>query len=200
MKKFIAGCLVAMLINAPTVNAQDGSDTLDLLEVQRGVFLPPTMAGEWFGSGAKHVDGLWTPSEAQVARMETALGLTLTQQLIRYQSRFPTDIPIRTSDYYRKYVAAYYRGKPTIFINGFHKSFVEQETARFDPCTLEPYCPESDCAPPPKPVPCELIPGKPVDFWHHEIVTVYDGGNYYFSAAYDVDAHVITAFSFNGSA
>jgi hypothetical protein len=98
MKKFVAGCLVAMLINAPTVNAQDGSDTLDLLEVQRGVFLPPTMAGEWFGSGAKHVDGLWTPSEAQVARMETALGLTLTQQLIRYQSRFPTDIPIRTTD------------------------------------------------------------------------------------------------------
>jgi hypothetical protein len=200
MTKFIAGCLVAILINAPTADARDAPDTRDLLEVQRGVFLPPTMAGEWFGSSAKHVNGLWTPSEAQVVRMETALGLTLTQQLIRYQSRFPTDIPIRTSDYYRKYVAAYYRGKPTIFINGFHKAFVEQEAAPFDPCAFEPYCPEPDCTPPPKPVRCELTPGRAIDFWHHEVVTVYDGGNHYFSAAYDVDTDTISAFSFNGSA
>jgi hypothetical protein len=66
------------------------------------------------------VDDVWTPGEADIARLEAALFLLLARE-------FPeAGLSALPDDYYRQYAGFIIGGRRVIYVNGVHKDAVER--------------------------------------------------------------------------
>lgn len=184
--KLVGVVLVTLLLlAAPAADATSGER--DQLKPNWGAVLPPAAATDFLSS--LRPSDAWKPDAAQFARMETALAAKLTEELAasqcsrhepckhRRQVTYVTSQPRRTNDYYRQYGAFHYKGKSTVFVRGFHKSYLR------------------GCKPPS--TPCDP---QSSNSWRSKVVEVFDGGIDHFWAIYDVDTNSVTAFSFQGNA
>jgi hypothetical protein len=101
--------------------------------------------------------------------LEVALASAL-QRALEQEIKDPSRRPTPT-DYYRQYIGIRIRGRQVVYINGFHKNFVEHlATSR----------PEA------------------ADGWRSRAVNVCDGGSWFFGAEYDPATRQIANIRFNG--
>jgi len=128
----------------------------------------------------------WDPTSDQISELEETLTRDLRARLI--EKRQPDSDGPRVHDYFRQYAGVHLNGKKLIFINGFHKSHV-QDTVQW----LSDPRPESALTAFPKEARNEV-------FWHFVPVHVMDGGEYYFQAYYDPASRRLLWFRFQGYA
>jgi hypothetical protein len=110
------------------------------------------------------VSGNWSPASTQIADLEKRLFPLLLQQLSRERSQR------KPEDYLRQYVGFVIGGRKVIYVNGVHRSYIE-ETKKL------------------------RIPGSD---WEHQAIFVCDGGDDFFGAEYDVDTKSVANLLFNG--
>lgn len=116
----------------------------------------------------------WTPSPADIARLEKLLPKFMAGQ------KTPEDYkPLH--EYYRQYIGTVRDGKKRICVNFVHYNFVRLHLER-------PYL-----TTPQKGGPAE-------DFWKQELIVVDDGGADFFTIQFDVETGTFSALGFNGYA
>jgi hypothetical protein len=126
----------------------------------------------------------WDPGSDEVTRMERVLAQELNHQL---RARKATGRPRPfVRDYYRQYAGVRLKGKKLIFINGFHRSEVEETTRLL--------------AQPDHGSELERYPAgaRGKDYWHFVPVEVDDGGDHFFQAFYDPAQGRIVVLLFHG--
>jgi hypothetical protein len=129
-------------------------------------YWPPNMY-EWCSREAPGRGGYWAPDSETIGPLEVALPPALQralEQQIKDSSKRPAP-----ADYYRQYIGIRIGRRQVVYINGFHKSYVEH-----------------------------LRPGF-ADEWRTRVVNVCDGGSMFFGAEYDPATRQITNIRFNGA-
>jgi hypothetical protein len=113
----------------------------------------------------------WDPDSDEITRMERVLAQELNHRLRVRKATVSPRPSVR--DYYRQYAGVHLKGKKLIFINGFHRSAVEETTRLL--------------AQPNHGSELERYPAgaRGKDFWHFVPVEADDGGDYFFQAFYD---------------
>jgi hypothetical protein len=128
-------------------------------------YWPPDMFG-WCSRDAPGRAGYWAPDSETIGPLEVALPVALQralEQTIKDPSRHPWP-----ADYYRQYIGIRIGRRQVVYINGFHKNYVEGLRPRF------------------------------ADYWRTRVVNVCDGGWMFFGAEYDPATRQITNIRFNG--
>jgi hypothetical protein len=131
-------------------------------------YWPPNMY-RWCSREAPGRSGYWAPDAEIIAGLERALAPALQgalEQEIKDPSRRAA-----AAEYYRQYIGVRIRGRQVVYINGFHKNFVEH---------LASTRPEA------------------ADGWRFRAVNVCDGGSWFFGAEYDPATRQIANIRFNG--
>lgn len=121
---------------------------------------------KWCSRDAPGRAGYWAPDSETIGSLEVVLALALQRALeekIKDPSRRPAP-----ADYYRQYIGIRKGRRQAVYINGFHRSYVEH-----------------------------LRPGS-VDYWRTRVVNVCDGGSRFFGAEYDPATGQVTNIRFNG--
>ena len=115
------------------------------------------------------VQGIWSPSDQQLAELENRLLPTLCARL---SGRSGT---LHAEDFIRQYAGFVIGGRRIVYVNGVHRSYIEKrlEVQRTDSFHLA----GSD--------------------WQHEPIVVCDGGAQFFGVEYDTDAKTFKNFEFN---
>jgi hypothetical protein len=86
-------------------------------------YWPPNMY-KWCSREAPDRGGYWAPDSETIELLEVALPLALQRALER-QIKDPSRRPA-PADYYRQYIGIRIGRRQVVYINGFHKSFVER--------------------------------------------------------------------------
>ena len=117
--------------------------------------------------------GYWAPDAEMIRNLEADLAVALHDALAR---EIP-DVSSRpaTNDYYRQYFGFQTGGRRLVYVNGFHRRYVERVS--------------------------QAKPGstKLTSDWRTRLVNMCDGGAYYFGAEYDPATRKVSNISFNGS-
>jgi hypothetical protein len=145
-----------------------------------GVVLMDEEAGYFiYGQTGSTEIPLWRPTQADIERLEKLLPEHMRQM------KTPADYqPL--DEYYRQYAGGIREGKKVIFVNFFHSSSAKDwgEAANKDR-DLQKRLAER---------------GIKEDTWLYELLTVCDGGAYYFTIELDVETGKLSYPSFNGYA
>ena len=128
----------------------------------------------------------WDPTSGLIVELEDVLANDLRAHLIEKPRPHHSGPQVR--EYFRQYAGVFFNGRKLVFINGFHKSNVE-DTVQWLSWTHS----ESELASFPK-------EARNENFWHFVPVHVDDGGEYYFQAYYDPLSKRLVWFRFQGSA
>lgn len=115
------------------------------------------------------VEGTWVPSADQIGRLEIALTGFLDITFRRaYEREYVPE------NYYRQYGGVVVWGRHLIYVNGFHRSYVDRqfELPRF--------------------------PDARARDWRRDPAMVCDGGRHYFGALFDPEANFLIDVEFNG--
>jgi hypothetical protein len=102
------------------------------------------------------IDGTWTPTPAQIRALERALALVLPQ----------------ADEYYRQYAGVVVHGKRIIYVNGFHRGYLE-DLKRF---------------------------GGDTAMWRRQALDICDGGRAFFGVEFDPATGKIRNLEFNAYA
>lgn len=183
-----AGVILAVVIMAaasPALGAPplDGPDSLD---PNCGVVLSGSSARiltDTFLS-RRDLGALWDPTPAEISQLEEALGRELSNRL--RSLRTPTNRRVHVRDYFRQYAGIHLNGRRLIFVNGFHRAYVDETTewlALPHPESQLTYFPAD---------------ARNREFWRKVPVHVDDGGAFFFMALYDPQSRRIVGFQFNG--
>jgi hypothetical protein len=159
------GAFLAVLVLAQSLAPQLRPDWAVVLPA--GYFPPNTY--KWCSREAPGRSGYWAPVPETIGGLEAALAPALhraLEQEIKDLSRRPA-----TSEYYRQYIGIRIGRRQVVYINGFHKSYVER---------LAIARPES------------------ADSWRTRAVNVCDGGSSFFGAEYDPVTQQVANIRFNG--
>jgi len=128
------------------------------------------VVGQPCGPPLHAAEGIWSPSQEDIRRLERQLNLVLEESLAR--SLLPDSLRPAVNDYYRQYAGVIVNGRRLIYVTGFHRQYLASVQQLHGDTTA----------------------------WRTQPVLVCDGGEFYFGAAYDPsDGHFI-AFQFNGYA
>jgi hypothetical protein len=180
---FVLGVAVAALANGGSQPSESSA-----LDQDRGFLFAGASArlltDSHFSRDA--VGELWDPTSDEISALEKVLANDLRASLIERQR--PSDDGPLVHDYFRQYAGIHVNGRKLIFINGFHKSHVE-DTVRW----LSETHTESALKSFPKGARNEM-------FWHFVPVHVMDGGEFYFQAYYDPLSRRLVWFRFQGYA
>jgi hypothetical protein len=131
-------------------------------------YFPPNMY-TWCSREAPSRSGYWAPDPETIGILETALAPALhraLEQRIKDPSRRPA-----AHEYYRQYIGIRIGRRQVVYINGFHKNFVEHLA------TTRPEAAEG---------------------WRTRAVNVCDGGSSFFGAEYDPATRQVANIQFNG--
>jgi hypothetical protein len=131
---------------------------------------------------AEELGAVWDPTPAEITLLEGILAQELKKRVAARAS------PLHVRDYYRQYAGAHRQGRRLIVINGFHRSYVEQERAWLSEPRTEA---ELERFP---------VEARGKDFWHFVPVGVLDGGEHFFEAFYDPVRRRMAVFRFHGFA
>jgi hypothetical protein len=131
-------------------------------------YFPPNMY-TWCSREAPARTGYWAPDSETIASLEVALAPALHRALER-EIKDPSRRPA-TNEYYRQYIGIRIRARQVVYINGFHKNYLDLVA------TTRP----------------ELTPA-----WRTRAVNVCDGGSGFFGAEYDPATGQVTNIRFNG--
>lgn len=116
----------------------------------------------------------WTPSPADIARLEKLLPKFMAGQ------KTPEDYsPLH--EYYRQYIGTVRDGKKRICVNFVHYGFVRLHLERPYLITVQKG-------------------GRAEDFWKQEPIVVMDGGADFFTVQFDVESGTFIYLGFNGYA
>ena len=137
-------------------------------------------------SASGTVQATWDPDAFQIQQLEQALSAVLLERLA--QTQWSGETP-RPGDYYRQYAGVVINGRQLIYVNGFHKQFVESTVAFIDQNRANPNQLSA--------FPLEY---RGANFWQGVPVMVCDGGAMFFGAEYDPATGQFVAFQFNGAA
>jgi hypothetical protein len=150
-----------------------GQSSTPQLRSEWGVVLPPdywpSNMYKWCSRDAPGRSGYWAPDSETVGALETVLAPALhraLEQKITEPSRRPA-----ANEYFRQYIGIRIGRRQVVYINGFHKSYVERLA------TTRP----------------ELA-----DTWRTHAVNVCDGGSSFFGAEYDPATRQVVNIRFNG--
>ena len=120
---FIAALVTALFL---------GQSSTSQLRSDWGVVLPadywPPNMYKWCSRDAPGRSGYWAPDPETVSLLESALGPALDralEQRIADPSRRPA-----ANEYFRQYIGIRSGRRPVVYINGFHKSYVEHLATR----------------------------------------------------------------------
>jgi hypothetical protein len=117
----------------------------------------------------KSVQDVWLPTPELIRQVELALAPPLQKELDRVS---PSEAQrVSAGDYYRQYAGVVIAGQRMVYINGFHRSYLEMGSLK----------------------PPLLDPG-----WRRIAVNVCDGWRRYFGAEYDPVARKVRNIRFNG--
>jgi hypothetical protein len=137
-----------------------------------GVVLPPDSwpgMQRWCSRSGPALTGYWRPDPEIISAVDAALAPALAAALAR-QSGERSPSP-SVADYHRQYIGIRANGRRAVYVNGFHRSYVENlQRAR---------------------------PGS-ANAWQTRLVTVCDGGRSFFGAEYDAQTGRIGDIHFNG--
>jgi hypothetical protein len=126
--------------------------------------------GQPCGPPLHAAEGIWSPTQEDISRLERELDRVLEKSLAR--SALPDSLRPAVTDYYRQYAGVVVNGKRLINVTGFHRQYLAA-VQRLNADTTA---------------------------WRTQPVLFCDGGEFYFGATYDPsDGHFIT-FQFNGYA
>jgi hypothetical protein len=114
------------------------------------------------------VEGVWRPDKETIVRLEKALAPALVDALRR--APIPEFRRYPPSDYYRQYVGLVVDGKRVVYVNGFHRKFLEISTRS----------------------------GRTPD-WRTTPINVCDGAELFFGAEFEVAAGRVENVYFNGN-
>jgi hypothetical protein len=116
----------------------------------------------------------WTPSPAEIARLEKLLPKYMAGQ------KTPEDYkPLH--EYYRQYIGTVRDGKKRICVNFVHYNFVRENLERPYLITVQKG-------------------GRAEDFWKQEPIVVNDGGADFFTVQFDMESGTFIYLGFNGYA
>jgi len=122
-----AGWYFALALYLAVVACQRGGDA-DHLRPDWGVVLPaqeqeklPEYCARPSPAG---LAGQWTPSRAEIDRLERRLPAVVGKALARVILEKGETLP-RAADYYRQYAGSYRNGRRVVFVCGLHREFVE---------------------------------------------------------------------------
>ena len=130
-------------------------------------YFPPNMYG-WCSREAPARTGYWTPGPETIASLEAVLAPALQRALdkkIKDPSRRPA-----THEYYRQYIGLRVRGRQVVYVNGFHKSYLDGLSGA----------------------------RRELEGWRTRAVNACDGGWWFFGAEYDPATKQVTNIRFNG--
>jgi hypothetical protein len=128
---------------------------------------------------------IWEPTGDDIQRLEQALGPVLETQLQtdmgRRYTESDTALRVTAADYYRQYVGVIIGARRKVYVNGFHKSWLELygDVMRLTRDS-------------------SLGSASPPFEWRQRPVMVCDGGIGFFGVLYDVDSGAFEGFQFNG--
>ncbi len=168
IRRFAAAILALVIIVAASPALSEPPHQPDSLDPRCGVLFFGNSAhiltdsffsGEEFGA-------LWNPTPSEISQLEEALSRELRYRLRAV--RTPTNGRIYLRDYFRQYAGIYLKGQRLIFINGFHRAYVNEVAVRNR------------------------------ESWRKVPVHVDDGGAFFFTAFYDPQSRRIVGFQFNG--
>ncbi len=129
----------------------------------------PANVYRWCSREAPGRSGYWAPDADTIAALEVSLAPALERALEQHnkaRSRRPA-----ASEYYRQYIGIRIGRRQVVYINGFHRSYVERLA------TTNP---------------------KLADGWRTRAVNVCDGGSMFFGAEYDPATRQVSNIRFNG--
>lgn len=126
----------------------------------------PSNMYKWCSRDAPGRSGYWAPDSATIGPLEAALPPAL-ERALEQRIKDPMGRP-RPSDYYRQYIGIRSGRRQVVYINGFHRGYVEALRAEFG------------------------------DSWRTRVVNVCDGGTTFFGAEYDLVTREVTNIRFNG--
>ncbi len=144
-----------------------------MLNPNRATVLPPETAPSVVRQCTRlgvpvRIQGTWQPTEEQISTLERVLAPALDRGLKTAEDERAHEL--RVNDYYRQYAGLVVDGRQIIYVNGFHRGFL-QDLARGDTTS-----------------------------WRKEPVNVCDGGEWFFGAEYDVSSGRIRSLHFSGHA
>ena len=121
---------------------------------------------------ASGLTGYWAPDPETIRNLEADLAVPLHDALLREVH----DASWRpaTHDYYRQYIGIQAGGRHIVYVNGFHRSYIERVTGA-------------------RPGSTKLTPD-----WRTRLVNMCDGGSSYFGAEYDPATRKVSNIYFNG--
>jgi hypothetical protein len=162
----LRGALLTALILGQSVTPTLRSDWAVILPAD---YFAPNVYG-WCSRQAPARSGYWAPDRETIGALEVALAPALQRALeeeIKDSSRRPA-----TNEYYRQYIGIQIGRRQVVYINGFHKSYLER-----------------------------LVTTRPqlADAWRTRAVNVCDGGSDFFGAEYDPAKRQVANIRFNGS-
>jgi hypothetical protein len=144
----------------PSLNAEWGA-------ILPADYFPPNMYG-WCSREAPARTGYWTPGPETIGSLETVLAPAL-QVALDKKSKDPSRRRA-ASDYYRQYIGLRVRGRQVVYVNGFHKSYLEGLSGM----------------------------RRELADWRTRAVNVCDGGSMFFGAEYDPATRQVANIRFNG--
>ena len=141
------------------------------LKADWGIVLPadywPSNQYGWCSREAPGRGGYWTPDSETIRELEVALAPAL-QLALAQEIKDPSRRPA-ADEYYRQYVGIRIRDRRMVYINGFHKRYLDVVGAT-----------------------------KKELNWRTRVIDVCDGGSSYFGAEYDPVTQQVTNIRFNG--
>ncbi len=111
--------------------------------------------------------GYWAPDPQTIRNLETDLAVALHDALAR-DIQDASWRPL-TRDYYRQYIGIHGSGRRLVYVNGFHRRYIEHASMK-----------------------------QPESRWRTQLVNVCDGGYSFFGADYDPATRKVSNIYFNG--
>jgi hypothetical protein len=161
----LVGAFLAALVLQQSIAPDFRADRAAILPAD---YFPSNMY-TWCSREAPARTGYWAPDSETISGLEVALAPALQRALER-EIKDPSRRPA-TNEYYRQYIGIRIRGRQVVYINGFHKYYLDHLA------TTRP----------------ELV-----DAWRTRAVNVCDGGSSFFGAEYDPATRQVTNIRFNG--
>jgi hypothetical protein len=126
-------------------------------------------------------DSLWTPAQVEITKLERGIGTVLERMLESVRRDAPKGVEAVATDYFRQYVGVIIGGRRLIYVNGFHRSFLEVMGNATRLTSRD-----------------TTLPASTYRFdWLHAAVVVCDGGAGFFGVLYDPRRDRFFEFHFN---
>ena len=161
----LIGAFLAALVLQQSIAPAFRADRAAILPAD---YFPANMY-TWCSREAPARTGYWVPDSETIGGLEVALAPAL-QRAFEQEIKDPSRRPATNEDY-RQDIGIRIRGRQVVYINGFHKKYLDLLAAT-------------------RP---ELANG-----WRTRAVNVCDGGSTFFGAEYDPATRQITNIRFNG--